>query len=74
MVQYVEGYILACNDVLEDLHEIAPDQQALSDVEWLMICRIRHKVQSSLRHARRSLRLWKGLDANEQSSTDSTPD
>lgn len=72
-IQYVEGYILACNDVLRDLGEVAPDQLALSDAEWLMVMRIRSKVTDSLRQARSSLRLWKGLDTDEQASTDPTP-
>lgn len=58
MVQYVEGYILACNDVLEDLREI----QAGGTPCTVTMGQIRDKVQKSLREARASLRMWKGTD------------
>lgn len=66
MIQYVEGYILALNDVLQDLAEVHAPNLTPEGVK----AAIRAKIQDSLRQARASLRLWKGTD--EQTSTGTT--
>ena len=71
MIQYVEGYILACNDVLEDLDEVL----SIHDTEEMVFFagQIRRRIQDGLRQARKSLRQWKELP-DEQGPTEPTAD
>lgn len=75
MVQYVEGYILACEDVLRDIDEIVATSASANNKEALSIVqRIAVKVQESRTQARTSLRLWKGLTTNEQEAANTQTD
>lgn len=73
MVQYVEGYILACEDVLRDIGDIMLTSANANKPEVLnVVQRINVEVQDSLRQARQSLRLWKGTSTDEQKASDTT--
>jgi hypothetical protein len=64
MARYVEGYILACEDVLSDLTEImAGGDQSVGRVAE----KVEHAVRKSLREARGTLEMWNGIrDSREE--------
>ncbi len=63
MARYVEGYILACEDVLSDLTEImSGGDQSVGRVAE----KIEHAVKKSLREARNTLEMWNGIRESRQ--------
>lgn len=72
MVQYVEGYILACEDVLRDLDAMETMPREINSRSFAE--EIRAKVQDSRRQARQSLRLWKGLSTDEPEGVNTQTD